>query len=135
MKQNQTARKSFAPTANNLMSYEALPPLLAQLLDAEHLLVNPSNTDLREMSKFTELPNLQGVAAHPINYSSPELAEQFQRAAWNELLPAEIILDEKTSLPPALQIKLKHTLKQQPNLVITGRLAANSRFPLEVAAI
>jgi hypothetical protein len=136
MRQNEIARKPFAPPTDVLNAYGALPPLLVHLVRPEQLLWNPSAADLREMSKFTELPNLQGGAAHPINYPAPaELGEKFKRAEWNAgLVPSTCSLNQEP-LSSDLQKNLARRLARQTNIVITGRLAGTSRFPVEIVAI
>lgn len=48
-----------------------LPPLAARLLADAELLADPAPVDLREMSKFDELPNVAGLAAHRLESPCP----------------------------------------------------------------
>lgn len=62
MKQDDATCKTFEPEP------WPLPPTLAQLVAGRELVCGLDAVELREMSKFTERPNVWGLAAHPILY-------------------------------------------------------------------
>jgi hypothetical protein len=119
-----------AGTAASLRAlYDRWPAPLRDLLAPAHLLAAPAPADLREMSKFTELTNLHGLAAHPIEHAAPApLRERFAAAAWSAPWP----LADTPSLSPSLATALRRLLTLEPTLVVSGRLAAASPYPFTV---
>ena len=61
-----------------------VPPTLRALVAGRELVCGLDATELREMSKFTELPNVWGLAAHPILRPGGDWCDRREEAAWSE---------------------------------------------------
>lgn len=131
MNENDATRKSF-----NQLGFGAaeLPPLLGGLMEGKQLLPPMTAEDLREMSKFNELPNVAGLAAHRVLRPAPEGLDPGGTEA-PEGEPAPRIPSPTPELPggvyPALSAALIHT----PSLVLHGALAGRGGRPFGVGVI
>ncbi|MCL5271685.1 MAG: hypothetical protein M1457_14280, partial [bacterium] len=98
------------------------------LADAE-LLADPAPVDLREMSKFDELPNVAGLAAHRLESPCPggdaSVAEPLNMSL-DRLVghAAEAAASPEPDLPAEARKLLTRAFRREPNLVIDGRLPA-----------
>lgn len=80
--------------------------------------VGPDATDLREMSKFTEAPNVLGLPVHAI--SRPVTAP---------------VMFDALELPAEIENRLTEKFRVEPSVCVYGTLAAGCARPIRVAVI
>jgi hypothetical protein len=121
MNQNDPTCKPFERTKFEARQF---PPLLAELLGRHMLLPEMTAEDLREMSKFDEIPNVEGLAAHKVEYplardpGEPPTTPHFAK-----------------EVTPAILKALDRGLKPVHTLVVRGALGGASQAPFSVQII
>jgi len=100
-----------------------LPPPLGRLLTGKQLYAHLGETDLREMAKFTEIPNIEGLAAHAIARRAPVEALTLAAAR------------QERGLSERAERALERRLAEEPTLLMRGRLAGASASPIAVQVL
>lgn len=121
MNQNDPTCKSFKRAKPPKFDPATLPPPLARLLKGKEVFPGLTATDLREMSKFSELPNLAGLAAHTL-----------KRNAEGGMRNAEF-LSTSSTFPSEISSALDWELSRVPTLLIRGALNGAGEGPFRVA--
>ena len=133
MNENRQTCKSFDRGPDFELS--ALPPLLAGLLEGHQVYTHLGEADLREMSKFGEIPNLNGLAAHPIRYPAPAGLDLGLKPSVGHHGQEPLAISPQPLLPGGVRKALARQLVGIPSLVIRGTLAGASAFPFAVQVI
>lgn len=113
--------QTFKPFNQTPISLAELPPLVRRILEGKQFFPGLTDEDLREMSKFWEIPNVEGLAAHPVERpGTVEEPEARQGAA---------------ELSESALKSLDYELKRTPGVLVAGELAGGSGRPFRVAVI
>lgn len=105
----------------------ALPPMLAELLQHAEILSGLGTRDLREMSKFDEVRNVEGLAVHPVHRPDPG------RLGMDDADARSIV--ETPALPDGVSRSVSRAMCVQPFVVTEGTLAGAGSAPFAVRTL
>jgi len=106
---------------NSETALAGLPEGARSLLGSVEVYAALDAVDLREMSKFSERTNVWGLPVHPI-LSPPDPDGLLESSGWLE------------DLPTAVFVKLRETLRAQPQILLRGEFAGTMSHTFPVAA-
>ena len=131
--ENPTA--ADATRASGQSSYQVdpatLPDLLAVLLAGQSIQAGLSDEDLREMAKFTELPNVEGLAAHGVARPMPPGYDPGAEG-WSH---GPVAVARRPELPMGVAKVLYARMRTGASVMVCGWVAGASAAPVAVQAI
>lgn len=113
--------RTFKPFNQTPITLAELPPLVRRILEGKQFYPGMSDEDLREMSKFWEIPNVEGLAAHPVERPGAADEPEVRQGA--------------PELSEGVLKSLDWELTRTPAVLTAGELAGGSGRPFRVAVI